>query len=52
MDQNAKYKVWGRMVWTPTLRAWGREMVWCHVVCRLFRYDIDALLPQSDTLPQ
>lgn len=44
MDPNAKYKVWGRQVWTPTIRSWVREMAWCHVVNKLFRYDIESLL--------
>lgn len=51
MDPNAKYKVWFRQVWCPTIRTWVREMLWCHVIIRLFRYDIASLLPVSDTEP-
>ena len=44
MDENAKYKVWSRQVYCPTIRSWVRETIWCHVVCRFFRYDIESLL--------
>ena len=44
MDPNAKYKVWFRQSYCPTLRSWVREMLWCHVVSPLFRYDIESIL--------
>lgn len=44
MDPNARYKVPFRQVWCHSLRRWVRATLWCHVVSRLFRYDIESLL--------
>jgi hypothetical protein len=44
MDESAKYKVPFRQVYCLTIRSWIRETIWCHVVNRLFRYDIESIM--------
>lgn len=46
------WKVPFREVYCDTFGAWVRETVWCHIVLRLFRADVEALLPRGDTLPR
>ena len=42
-EKAPRFKVPFRQVWTDRLQDWVREVLWCHLVLRLFRYDIDQI---------
>lgn len=45
------YKVPFRQIYCDSLLGWIREVVWCFVVMKLFRSDIDAITCKSEFPP-
>jgi hypothetical protein len=43
MKEIKMYKVPGRMIVCDTLGGWLQEIVWCYVVMKVFKKDIDAI---------
>jgi len=39
------YKVPGRSIICSTIGEWIREIIWCYVVMKLFREDIESICP-------
>jgi hypothetical protein len=37
------YKVPGRLIHCDTIGSWIREIIWCYVIMKLFKDDIDAI---------
>jgi|WetSurSiteA1Bulk_404760.scaffolds.fasta_scaffold00264_19 hypothetical protein len=37
------YKVPGRMIYCSTIKQWIQEILWCYVIMKLFRTDIEGM---------
>jgi hypothetical protein len=45
------YKVPGRSIYCDTLLGWVQEVIWCYVVMKLFKMDIDAITTNPSMPP-
>lgn len=43
-DKPCRFRVPFRRVWTDTVQDWVHATLWCHVVLRFFRNDIDQAI--------
>ena len=46
------YKIPGRSIVCNTIGEWTREMIWCYIIMKLFRADIDSIVDWSDNGPK
>jgi hypothetical protein len=37
------YKVPGRRIYCDSLKSWFREILWCYIIMKVFKSDIDAI---------
>jgi hypothetical protein len=48
---NKMYKVPGRMIYCSTIGQWIQEILWCYVVMKLFRTDIEGMTKNLERNP-
>ena len=46
------YKVPGRMIYCDTIGAWFQEILWCYVVMKVFRTDIEGMTKSYENPPK